>query len=258
MLYRSLKTKQKKMDKYHHKEVEAIILREYAFQHGKAIYDFMDTYDIGKSAYGQLMDQAGKGKHIMAHRLYGHNLVYDFPIDELHNANDFFEHLLSDLFTKQGIPILPGEILNDLGLIKACDKLKGSWNLVNGFDILSATIAIYKGFDKFKKAYDGVESVDDFKDLANTFGVGALEMAIALSTANPFLMIGSVLHLTAGLQGLFNDGTVIYFTKLHNKLTVSISVDAMSINTYLDSISLQASLDGLSVEDEIESMLPRF
>lgn len=246
------------MDKYHHHEVEAAVLREYAFQHGKEIYDFMDAYDIGKSAYGQLMDQAGKGKHVMAHRLYGHNLVYDFPIDELSNANDFFEHLMSDLFTKQGIPIFPGEILKNVGLLKACDKLKGSWNFVNGFDILTATISIYKGFEKFKKAYAGVESVDDFKDLANTFGVGALELAIALSTANPFLLIGSVLHLTAGLQGLLNDGTVIYFTRLHNKLSVSFSVDALNINLYLDSISLDASLNGLSIDDAIDNIGPNF
>lgn len=242
------------MDKYHQKEVEAAILREHAYKHGKDIYDFMKKYNIGESAYGRLMDQAGKGKHVMAHRLYGHHLVYDFPIDNLNNTNEFFEHILSDLFTKQGIPILPGEILNDLGLLKACDRLKGSWNFVNGFDILSATIAIYKGLDKFKKAYDGIKSVDDFKDLANTLGIGSLELAIALSTANPFLLVGAVLHLTSGLQGLLNDGTVIYFTKLHNVLSVKFSVEALNVNAYLDSISLDSRSDSLSLGAELDSL----
>lgn len=242
------------MDKYHQKEIEAAILREHAYKHGKDIYEFMNKYDIGKSAYGKLMDQAGRGKNVMAHRLYGHHLVYDFPLDDLGNTSDFFEHILSDIFTKQGIPILPGEILNDLGLLNVCDKLKGSWNFVNGFDILSGTIAIYKGLDKFKKAYDGIESVDDFKDLANTFGIGSLELAIALSTANPFLLIGAVLHLSSGLQGLINDGTVIYFSKLHNALSVKFSVEALNVNAYLDSISLDSSSDNLSLTAELDSL----
>ena len=59
-------------------------LRDYAYKHGNAIYDFMDANTIGKSTVGALMDAAGRGRGVMAHRLYGHHLIYDFPINNLH------------------------------------------------------------------------------------------------------------------------------------------------------------------------------
>ena len=48
--------------------------------------------------------------------------VLRFPLKP-DNILPFLEHELSVIFTKQGLPILPGEMLEDLNLIKYCDKL---------------------------------------------------------------------------------------------------------------------------------------
>jgi len=42
-----------------------------------------DKYKIGQNDYGALMDAAAKGKQVMAHRLYGHHLIYDFPLNSI-------------------------------------------------------------------------------------------------------------------------------------------------------------------------------
>lgn len=228
----------------------AMYIREYAYKNGSAIYDFMNKNSIGKSTYGTMMDAAAKGKGVIAHRLYGHHLIYDFPISDLKEVAPFLEHLFSDLFTKQGLPILPGEILDNLGLLKCCDKLKGSWNFVNGFDILAGTVAIYQGINKFKEVFAEGISVDSFEDFANTLGIGALELAIALSTANPFLLIGSILHLTSGIRGMLNDGSVIYFKKLHHTLSIEFSIDALKVDEYIKTYSIQQSIKKLSLKEQ--------
>ena len=73
---------------------------------------FMDKYGIGKSEYGKLMDALGKKKAFL-HRLYEHHLIHDFPIKNPEDIIDFLVHEFSDLFTKNGLPIIPGELLED-------------------------------------------------------------------------------------------------------------------------------------------------
>ena len=142
-------------------------IRGYAYKNGNAIYEFMDKFEIGKSNYGRIMDAAAKGKGVIAHRLYGHHLIFNLPLGSPQKIKPFAEHIFSDLFTKQGIPIIPGEILENTHLLKICDKLTNSWDFVNGFDILAATVAFYRGFDKFKKIINYDMSINDFKDFAN-------------------------------------------------------------------------------------------
>ena len=53
------------------------ILSAYS-KHSDAIYVFMEKHKIGHSQYGRLMDAAAKGKHIMAHRSFGHHFCMTF------------------------------------------------------------------------------------------------------------------------------------------------------------------------------------
>lgn len=229
-------------------------LRGYAYKNGNSIYDFMKEYNIGESDYGNLMDAAAKGKHVMAHRLYGHNLLYNFPISDPENIPPFLEHLLSDLFTKQGLPIIPGELIKDPAIMNVCKRLNNNWNFVNGFDILAGTVSIFKGYDKFIKAFNYDMNVDDFNSFANTIGVGGVELAIAMSTYNPFLLIGAVLHLTSGLKGMINDGAIIYFKNYQQSLTVEFSVNTLNVKAYLENYSIEHSLN----EVDVEKNLPMF
>ena len=212
-------------------------IRDYAYDKGNNIYEFMNKHDIGKSTFGSLMDSAATGKDVIAHRLYGHNLFYDFPIKEPGKILHFMEHELSDIFTKQGLPILPGEMLEDLDLLKYCDKLTKNWNFVNFFDVLTGTIAIYDGTRSLKRAFQGELSIDSFEDFAKSFGMTAITFAIAFSTCNPFALIGASLKLTASIRGLLNDGALIRFNEEYGYLHASFIIDELSIEKIIESIS---------------------
>jgi len=220
-------------------------LREYAYVHGVTVSKFMKKHGIGESEYGTIMDEAAKGKHVMAHRLYGHHPFYDFPVHDSNNIFNFAGHELSDLFTKQGLPILPGELLENHHILNYCKCLSNNWNFVNGFDILAGTIAIYQGANSLKKAYAMHSSLDTFEEVAHEVGIGAFELAIALSTCNPFLLVGAVLQLTASVRGIFNNGAVVIFTR---------RTDGISLSFSLATKSLDSSLQCLSIKDEHESM----
>ncbi len=213
-------------------------LRNYAYSHGGNIYSFMKANKIGESVYGQFMDAAAQGRGVIAHRLYGHHFLYDFPVNNIKDIAPFLEHLFSDLFTKQGLPILPSELLKNAGVLKCCDSIKHSWNFVNGFDILSGTIAIFSGFIDFKKSFIEDLSIDSFGDFIKTSGFGAIEMAIAFSTANPFLLIGGILSLTSGLKGLLNSKAKIYFKNIKYGFSIEFAANCLDIEAYLKEFNL--------------------
>lgn len=229
-------------------------IRDYAYKNGGHIYDFMDANKIGHSAYGKLMDASAKGKGVIAHRLYGHNLLFDFPVENIHDIAPFLDHLVSDLFTKQGLPIIPGEVLKDVGLLKCCDSIRKSWNFVNGFDILSGTVAIYQGVETFKNHFVSGDSIETIHEVANTLGVGVLELAIAMSTANPFLFIGGILSLTSGLEGLLNDGAIVYFVNRNKTLSLEFSYDALNLETYIKKFRIENEIKDLTVKSAIKDL----
>ena len=57
-------------------------IRGYAYKNGSSIYDFMDKYDIGKSAFGSLMDSAATGKNDSS-QIICHHLFYDFHLSQI-------------------------------------------------------------------------------------------------------------------------------------------------------------------------------
>ena len=142
--------------------------------------------------------------------------------------------------------------MRDAGLLKCCGKLDYSWNFVNGFDILSGTVAIYAGILDFRLSFIEELSIDGFEDFAKTAGVGALEMAIALSTANPFLLIGGILSLTSGLKGLLNSSAKVYFKRIHAGLTIEFAVDSLNVEAYIKQYKVNESIKKYSIEDNIK------
>ena len=229
--------------------LDTAALREYAYAHGNDIYDFMNKYDIGKSAYGSLMDKAAEGQHVIAHRLFGHHLIYDLPMDDPKAIASFLEHDFSDLFTKQGLPIIPGEILQDSGMIRYCDGLTHNWNFINGFDILSATIAIYKSIGALKVAFKNEYAIQDIEDFAKSIGVGVLEAAIAFSTANPFLLIGAALQLTAGVRALLNQGCVVSFSLKQRVYRIDVQLDQISLSKIQHAYNLEVIQKQLNLKE---------
>lgn len=230
-------------------------IRAYAYEHGETIYEFMNRYNIGHSVYGSIMDKAALGKHVMAHRLYGHHIFFDLPLKDSNIALQFIEHEFSDLFTKQGLPILPGEVLENAGLLKYCNSLTHNWNFINGFDLLTGTVSIYKGLkDVDQYFYEGMPA-HDFESVAGTLGIGAIELAIAISSANPLLLVGGVLHFTSGIKGIFNDGAVYYFKTLNRGLSIAIKnseIDMRKLNEAISIGAINRPANIRKINDEID------
>ncbi len=234
-------------------QLASMYIREVGYKYGNKIYEFMDKFDIGKNYYGKIMDAAAHGKGVIAHRLYGHHFIYDIPIENPQYILQFYEHLFSDLFTRQGLPILPGEILEDVGLLKVCDKLTKNWNFINGFDILTATVSIYSSLPKFKKAIKGSYTINSIDELAKQLGVGAIELAIAISSANPFLLIAAILEITSDVLGIFNKGDRIFFDATNQKLTLTFSIKSLDLNSKIKQLSLNTKISSFKIENHLFS-----
>lgn len=219
------------------------------------IYAFMAKYKIGSSEFGKIMDMAGAEKGVFLHRLYGHHLLYDFPWKNPEHTIDFLVHEFSDFFTKNGLPIIPGEFLENAPkwLKKICitNQPCKSWNFINGFDLLAGTIAIYTAGKDLQLALANELSIDTVGDFAKMFGVGAIEFAIAISTANPLLLLGSLLQITAGVRALFNDGDVIYMQRQQFGLSLKFSLQICSLEAALQTLEIDRSHNSLSLENSI-------
>jgi hypothetical protein len=230
-------------------ELASHYLQHLGKDRGDQIYAFIEEHEIGKSAFGRLMDAAGNGKGVINHRLYGHHAIYDFPLQRPDEIPDFAEHLFSDAFTKMGLPLLPGEAVEHPELQAHCDKLTRSWNFVNGFDVLAATVSIYRGQSRIRNALKEVDSVETFSEFAKSAGFPALELAVAMSTANPLLAVGAMMNAMATVKKLLTSSSVAYFHRVNRgyRLDVQLSEKGeplgTSLSEKLDKHSLQNTLD---------------
>ena len=85
-------------------------------------------------------------------------------------------------------------------------------------------------------------------------GVGIFELAIAMSTTNPLLLIGALIELTAGIRGIFNDGDLIYMEKQLHSISLQFSLQNNSIESALRAISLESTLHNISLDNTLEQV----
>ncbi|MCB9365904.1 MAG: hypothetical protein H6508_01760 [Calditrichaeota bacterium] len=215
-------------------EGASLVVREYA--HECDIYGWMKANGVGESAYGRLLDLLGRNQGVFQHRLFGHHPIYDFPILDPQHVGDFIEHVyVSDFFTRQGLPIVPGEVLRDAGVLKYCSAKTLEWNFVNAFDLLAGTLAIYNGYRACRLSYGEYSAIDDFRSFAKQAGVGIIELALAVSHSNPFLLFGAALHLAATVRGLANDSVKVYFRRATSGYLLIVSEPHVEIDKAIQS-----------------------
>jgi|GEM_PF-3042386 len=219
-------------------ECAALYLQEYAGS--QDVYGWMAKHGIGESDYGRWLDALGRKESVFHHRLFGHHPIYDFPLFEPEKIPDFIEHVwISDGFTKQGLPIIPGDFLKDTRILEYCSQRTLEWNFVNGFDLLSGTLAIYAGYKNCKLYFGQEASIDTLTDFAKQVGIGTLEMALAIARTNPFLLFGAVLYLAGTLKGLMNDSSVVYFKKITSRYYVIVMDPTLSLQKVVESYYLK-------------------
>ena len=203
------------------------------------------------------MDAAGRAKPIFRgyHRQYGHHLIYDLPINDPKKIPYFLEHLLSVVFTKQGLPILPSNLIENPILYKYFKNPKyADWFFLNAFDVLNGTILFYYSSTKFLNAWNNNNSIESFEDFAKSFGIGAIELAIAISSSNPLLFLGASLEIASNIIELLNDESRISFNK-HNQYlelvfnNINLEMNINDLDIKLDINDLDLKLDDLEIKN---------
>lgn len=234
----------KKNNKYQGwSEVSSNYIRNYSYENGDFIYEWMKRNGIGESDYGKYIDALGRKSGVFHHRLYGHHPIYDFPIVQPENIPDFLEHvLISDLFTRQGLPIIPGELLESTGLRELFNTNTLRWNFINGFDLLTASLGVYNSYKISSKFFKQEASIEKIDELAGLLGVSAIHVAIALSTFNPFLLISATISTAGAIVGLLNNPYKIYFKQLTNGYSVTMLVDSLNIDEVAKHYSIDTTI----------------
>lgn len=132
----------------------------------------------------------------------GHDLLVNIPETFANNGFEEATHhaghiLLTDFPTKAGIPIPGfsqsglGEMLKDLGI-------SPGWMNVSLFDTGIGFFCVAEGCGDLYSAIAGNLEMS-FETFVDTFGEGALEIALAVSAQNPILLAGGIENIVAGL-----------------------------------------------------------
>lgn len=262
-------------------------LNKIAERNKSGIYAFMKANSIGESFYGQYLDVLGRSSsqinnfiskygsnltpemyknllnaanrdyNYIIHRIAGHHPIFDFPFNDLSKAKDFIMHVwISDFPTTQGVPILPEKVLISTGLIKYCNTLTNNWNFINIFGLLTATISIYGANRNIRDAIINGSVINSFPEFAKDIGVGITELAIAFTSSNPFLLVGSIIQLFSTIVKIANDNSDLYFKRIldeysfENELSGSIDINYMSIISDFEQEIEEFNLEKILSSDE--------
>lgn len=173
---------------------------------GTAAYGFIPAntlrYNVDKLfpylAKCKIADCASGGLHRWR---AGHDLLVDVPGTLVNNgfgeAAHHAGHLWTDFLTKAGIPI-PGFSQSGLGGMLKDLGISPSWLNVSLFDTGIGFFCVGEGCGDLYSAITGNLEMS-FETLFDTFGEGALEFALAVSTKNPIALFGAIENITAGI-----------------------------------------------------------
>ncbi len=159
------------------------------------VYHLIDRTGLGAGRVGSEMDAAGRW--MFNHRMGGGHLWWkEFVNRPAGEWGDVAEHLASDFFTKQGLPlVVDGSHLKQLGLHRHFSALRSSdnWMMVNGFEFVGGAVACVVSIYEASSASIGYKT--DLS-LACDGAFVALSLAGAVATCNPLLIIASVVRVT--------------------------------------------------------------
>jgi len=132
----------------------------------------------------------------------GHDLLFDIPktigsngpLEGIKHAGHV---LLTDFPTKAGIPI-PGLSQSGLGQLLEQAGIHRGWMQVNLCDTGVGFYAIAEGSSDLALALQGVLEMNT-AFFFDTFVEGSIEIGLALVTKNPFLMVGGIENILAGI-----------------------------------------------------------
>ena len=176
------------------KDIEEVVLSQLGyFTKDVNLYDLFEG--MGKSEVGKEMDKMGR--YLFNHRFGGGHLWWkELANRPVNQWPDVVEHLMSDFFTKAGLPYaFDGTMIKNPDLLKLFGGGKNissykNWAMINGFQFISGSSSIVFSIYDAKTLANGYKS-----DMALAFDgmFVALDVLSGMATANPFLIIAAVI-----------------------------------------------------------------
>lgn len=92
-------------------------------------------------------------------------------------------------------------------------------------------------------------SYDTLEEIAKELGVGVIELCIAFSRNNPFMLLCAVVKISSAVIGTLNDPGDVFFERLLESYTMNIELNSVSLKNYMESSSIDNFLDEISLEN---------
>ncbi len=204
-------------------------------KHSKPFHDYVEKSI--KNVIGDFKNpymDAVSGKH---HRWkHGHDL---FDV----RSKEEFGHLLTDLFTKDGLPI-PGMSKDYLGsaMVKTLESFGVErpikWLNMNGFDHFFAGMSLVESGHDLSQAVSYKTTDFTWETAFDTFGEGTLEIYFGVQTGNLFLVASGVSEYASGSIMLYKDLNATLTEKLINNLPSQAQI-VSALGFYLMASSLR-------------------
>lgn len=183
------------------KEISEVTLSQLGFfTKDVNLYDLFEG--MGKSEVGKEMDKMGR--YLFNHRFGGGHLWWkELSNRPVNQWADVLEHLMSDFFTKAGLPyVFDGTMIKNPDLLKMFGGGKNiasyrNWAMINGFQFISGLSSIVFSIYDAKNLAEGYKS--DVALAADGMFV-ALDVFGGVATANPFLIVATVIKTSNFLR----------------------------------------------------------
>ena len=172
----------------------------------------------GQTLTGQWADRTGEFAHLYPknvsvgwHRIDGHHFITDAVEvinDERLSIVDFGSHLGTDIVTKNGLPLLPGDTVREIAVSLGISPSQVMpWVSINILDGVGGFFAFQDTFNKLTYIYSG--SMEwGWETAISTLGVGTIKVASGLASTNPLLVASGSVDVVAGAVT-----AVDYYTK---------------------------------------------
>jgi len=197
----------------------------------------MDATGPFKSLYPE-------GVSVGWHRMQGHHFVTD-GIRAFENSNlsaiDFYNHLATDVVTKNGLPILPESFVRSLAsTLEVTPTQIMPWVSMNILDIGASMFAVTHTASNVTSIVYGTTKWG-LGYAANTFGVGTLEVATGIATHNPIIIGSGAVDIACGSVTAYNYYTQPFFCGVPVGDILSSSLVGASFATVLAGVEVMVT-----------------
>lgn len=236
------------------------------------VYDYKLMEKVAKSCFeptptltAKWMDGTGPYKDLFPsgvqgqyHRtMHGHsldNIITVFKNPDL-NIIDFGNHLVTDVVTKNGIPLpFSREIIETVSEVTGVSPTKiAPWVSMNLLDIGASALSVWNAGKNVTAVYKGTAQWG-FSYGLKTIGVGALEIASGIGSENPILVGTGAVNITCGVTTAYRYYTQPKIFGVPIKTVFSSAVWGMALSSIFTGVEIYLRRNELSTSEKYKML----